>query len=266
MVGLMTAKAIAAVHDLPLVAVNHLEAHALSARLIADDLDFPFLVLLISGGHCQWLAAEGVGAYRRLGTTLDDAVGEAFDKSARLLGLPYPGGPALERAARDGDPTRFPLPRPMLRRPGCDFSFAGLKTAVATRVAECGGTEALDTRDVADIAASFQEAVCDVLADRLANAAKIFRDRYPRGERLVVAGGVAANAALRARLETAAADKGLTLVVPPPALCTDNAAMVAWAGLERLRLGLADGLDAPAKARWPLDPDAPPAIGAGVKA
>ncbi len=264
MVGLMTAKAIAAVHALPLAAVNHLEGHALSVRLI-DDIAFPYLLLLVSGGHCQLLIVEGVGRYVRLGTTVDDAVGEAYDKVAKLVGLGYPGGPAVERAAAAGDAGRFALPRPLKGRPGCNFSFSGLKTAVRRAVEELPPGP-LSERDVADLCAGFQAAVGDVLAERTANAAAAFRARCADGTVLVVAGGVAANRALRARLAGVAADEGLTLVSPPPELCTDNAAMIAWAGIERLRLGLTDGLDAAPRARWPLDPHAPPATGAGVKA
>lgn len=262
MVGLMTGKAIAAATGKPLVTVNHLEAHALSPRLVAD-LPFPYLLLLVSGGHCQLLLVDGVGQFRRLGTTIDDAVGEAFDKVAKLLRLGYPGGPAIERAARSGDPARFALPRPMLGRPGCHFSFSGLKTAVRQLAAS---QAALDTGTVADIAASFQSAVADVLADRTARALAMAQDAAPGLRHLVLAGGVAANQALRIRLAGIAAQAGCDLVVPPAALCTDNAAMVAWAGLERLRLGLTDDLAAPPRARWPLDPDAPPAAYAGVKA
>ncbi|MFQ5985222.1 MAG: tRNA (adenosine(37)-N6)-threonylcarbamoyltransferase complex transferase subunit TsaD [Alphaproteobacteria bacterium] len=264
MVGLMTAKAVAAVAGIPLVAVNHLEGHALSVRLI-DDVPFPYLLLLVSGGHCQLLIVEDVGRYRRLGTTVDDAVGEAFDKTAKLLGLGFPGGPAVERAASHGDPERFPLPRPMLGREGCHFSFSGLKTAVQLAVKRLPRGDA-KAHDVNDLCAAFQVAVADVLADRTKNAARIFRERCPEGRDLVVAGGVAANRALRTGLAAVAEAEGLRLVIPPPSLCTDNAAMIAWAGIERLRLGLSDGLDAPARARWPLDPYAPPAIGAGVKA
>ena len=264
MVGLMTAKAIAAVHRLPLLAVNHLEGHALTVRL-TGEVRFPYLLLLVSGGHCQLLIVEGVARYVRLGTTLDDAVGEAFDKIARLLGLGYPGGPAVESAAAAGDSDRFALPRPLKGRPGCDFSFSGLKTAVRHAVAALP-PGSLSERDTTDLCASFQAAVGDVLADRTANAAAAFRERCPGGETLVIAGGVAANGALRARLAQVATDQGLTLIAPPPELCTDNAAMIAWTGIERLRLGLTDSLDASPRARWPLDPDAPPATGAGVKA
>ena len=264
MVGLMTGKAIAAVAGIPLIAVNHLEGHALTARL-TDDVAFPYLLLLVSGGHCQLLAVEGVGRYSRLGTTYDDAVGEAYDKTAKLLGLGFPGGPAVEREALAGDATRFDLPRPLKGRPGCDFSFSGLKTAVRHAV-ETLPAGRLAAQDVADLCASFQAAVADVLADRTANAFALFGDRLPAGDVLVVAGGVAANQALRARLATVAEAHGFTLVAPPPELCTDNAAMIAWAGIERLALGLTDSLDAPPRGRWPLDPDAPPATGAGVKA
>ena len=264
MVGLTTAKAIAAFHGLPLIAVNHLEGHALSVRL-GDRVAFPYLLLLVSGGHCQLLAVAGVGRYTRLGTTIDDAVGEAFDKTAKLLGLGYPGGPAVERAARRGDAARFALPRPLKGRVGCDFSFSGLKTAVRHAV-EALGAGRPGVRDAADLCAGFQAAVADVLADRARNAIAVFRDRWPDGDTLVIAGGVAANLALRARLAAVAGEAGLRLAAPPPALCTDNAVMIAWAGIERLRLGLTDGLDASPRARWPLDPDAPPATGAGVKA
>ncbi len=258
-VGVLTAKAIAAARGLPFLAINHLEAHALTVRL-TEDLAFPYLLLLVSGGHCQILLAQGVGSYRRLGTTIDDAVGEAFDKAAKLMGLGYPGGPAVEQAARGGDPARIALPRPLVGRPGCDFSFSGLKTALRQQVER---RAPLTPADRADLCAGFQAAVADVLADRVGNALGM----APQETRdLVVAGGVAANQALRARLTSITGAAGWRLHAPPPHLCTDNAAMVAWAGLERLRLGLTDGLDTPARPRWPLDPDAPPAMGAGVKA
>ena len=265
-VGTMTAKAIALVHRLPLAAVNHLEGHALTARL-TDDIPFPYLLLLVSGGHCQLLVVAGVGKYLRLGTTIDDAAGECFDKSAKLLGLGYPGGPAIERAARGGDPGRFALPRPLQGRAGCDFSFSGLKTALrhaAAALAEAEG--GLSAADTADLAASLQAAVGDTLVDRTAHAIALCRAKHPGVARLVVAGGVAANDALRTRLGTLAAAHGLAFLAPPVALCTDNAAMIAWAGLERLRLGLVDGLDFAPRPRWPLDPTAAPARGAGVKA
>ena len=264
MVGVMTAKAIAAARGLPFLAVNHLEGHALTARL-TDDLDFPYLLLLVSGGHCQLVTVAGVGAYRRLGTTIDDAAGEAFDKVAKLLGLGYPGGPQIEREARGGDPGRVDLPRPMVGRDGCDFSFSGLKTAVRRRV-DALPLGPLRRRDVADLAAGFQAAVGDCLVDRTRNAVAQFRRAHRSGGALVVAGGVAANQALRDRLGALAADCGLPFVAPPQALCTDNAAMIAWAGLERLRLGRTDTLDFAPRPRWPLDPSAAPALGAGVKA
>jgi len=248
-VGATFAKAAALARGLPFVSVNHLEGHALSARL-SHDVPFPYLLLLVSGGHCQLLSVAGVGRYRRLGTTLDDAVGEAFDKVAKLLGLPYPGGPQIERLARDGDPKRFDLPRPLAGRPGCDFSFAGLKTAVRLALDRLGPPDAAAT---ADLAASFQAAVADTLADRTANAARSFRDAHPAGRHLVVAGGVAANGALRTRLAKVAAAQGLELVAPPVALCTDNAAMIAWAGLERFALGLVSPLDIACRPRWPLE-------------
>lgn len=256
MVGLVTGKAIAASTGRPLVAVNHLEGHALSARL-TDGVAFPYLLLLVSGGHCQLVEVAGVGAYRRLGATIDDAVGEAFDKTAKMLGLGYPGGPAVERAAREGDPARFDLPRPLRGRPGCDFSFSGLKTAVRHAVA--GLTDGVpEAGDAADLAASFQAAVGDVLVDRVANALKTYAERHPGGRRLVIAGGVAANGYLRRRLEAVCAAADFSMWAPPPELCTDNAAMIAWAGVERLRRGLTDPLDAPARARWPLDETRPP--------
>ena len=263
-VGVMTAKAIAAVSAKPVINVNHLEAHALTARL-TDDVAFPYLLLLVTGGHCQLLIVEGVGAYRRLGTTLDDAVGEAFDKTAKMLGLGYPGGPAVEAAARGGDGSRFDLPRPMKGRRGCDFSFSGLKTAVRQRIARLPAGE-LAAKDIADVAASFQDAVADVLTDRAANAIETFRARHPDAATLVVAGGVAANDYLRKRLDGLAGGEGFRLVAPPVELCTDNGVMVAWAGIERLRLGLTDPLDFAPRPRWPLDSDAPPATGAGGKA
>ncbi len=262
MVGVTTAKAIALAAGRKFIAVNHLEAHALSVRLVGA-VPFPYLLLLVSGGHCQLLVVEGVGRYRRLGTTIDDAVGEAFDKTAKLLGLDYPGGPAVERAARDGDPARFALPRPMFGRPGCDFSFSGLKTAVRQALATLPGE---DRTGRADLAASFQRAVADCLAERTARAARRFRALHPGGSRLVVAGGVAANGEIRAALDGVARAEGLELALPPPALCTDNGAMVAWAGLERMRLGQWDGLDFAPRPRWPLDPQAPKAAFAGVKA
>ena len=243
MVGLMTAKALAFAHDKPLIAVNHLEGHALSVRL-TEDVAFPYLLLLVSGGHCQLLAVRGPGDYTRLGTTIDDAAGECFDKTAKLLGLGFPGGPAIERAAAGGDPRRFDLPRPMWRKPGCDFSFSGLKTAVRQTIEKL---PAGDPKAVADLCASFQRTVGDVFADRCANALAA----QPM-DTLVVAGGVAANLYLRGRLEEVAARHGARLVAPPVKLCTDNGAMIAWAGIERLRLGQVDDLAFAPRPRWPL--------------
>ncbi|HUB47001.1 MAG TPA: tRNA (adenosine(37)-N6)-threonylcarbamoyltransferase complex transferase subunit TsaD [Acetobacteraceae bacterium] len=254
-VGSQVAKGIALAHRLPYVAVNHLEAHALTARLpglVEGSAPFPYLLLLVSGGHCQCVAVEGVGRHVRLGGTMDDAAGEAFDKVAKLLGLGWPGGPALEALAARGDAARVAFPRPMLGRKGCDFSFSGLKTAVALEVAR-HGAEALPEALAADIAASFQRAVADVLADRAAHAMAMMRVRAPEAHLLVVAGGVAANGAVRAALGAAAERAGFALVAPPVRLCTDNAVMVAWAGIERLRLGLTDGLDFPPRPRWGLE-------------
>ncbi len=255
-VGSTAAKGLAWAAQKPFVAVNHLEAHALAVRL-ETRVEFPYLLLLVSGGHTQLLACRGVGRYRLLGTSRDDAAGEAFDKSAKLLGLGFPGGPAIERAAREGDPRRFPLPRPLRGRPGCDFSFSGLKTAVRQIAADLDARAGpMGPHDVADLAAAVERAICDTLLDRTANAVAWFRRHHPDGTSLVAAGGVAANCRLRARLAALAADAGLAFVAPPPALCTDNGAMIAWAGLERLRLGLSDGLDAPVRPRWPLDDEA----------
>ncbi len=261
LVGAITAKAIATVHRLQLVAVNHLEAHALTVGL-TENLKPPYLLLLVSGGHTQLLIVRDVGRYRRLGSTIDDALGEAFDKTAKLLGLGFPGGPAVERASAAGRPGRFVLPRPMLGRPQPHFSFAGLKTAVRH---QAQARLPLREQDVADLCAEFQAAVADSVVDRVSRAMAMTVDDLGAGvgRHLVVAGGVAANAALRAALARTAATAGYSLHVPPPALCTDNAAMVAWAGAERLARGLTDGLDFQVRARWPLDPDAAPALGAG---
>ncbi|MFD1626507.1 tRNA (adenosine(37)-N6)-threonylcarbamoyltransferase complex transferase subunit TsaD [Azospirillum griseum] len=272
-VGVMTAKAIAAARNLPFVAVNHLEGHALTARL-THDVAFPYLLLLVSGGHCQLLVVEGVGRYRRLGTTIDDAVGEAFDKTAKLLGLGYPGGPLVEQAAaRARNPGRFALPRPLVGRPGCDFSFSGLKTAVRRHVEEVGALSGagLSDADRDDLAAAFQATVAEVMADRCARAIARFKQDHPQGGALVVAGGVAANKTLRARLQTLADREAMPFVAPPLRLCTDNAAMIAWAGIERFRLGEQDPLSFAPRPRWPLDPSAAPVIGragvgSGVKA
>jgi N6-L-threonylcarbamoyladenine synthase len=252
MVGLLSGKALALAAGKPLLAVNHLEAHALTARL-SGGVVFPYLLLLVSGGHCQLVAVEGPGRYRVLGSTIDDAIGEAFDKTAKLLGLPYPGGPEIEAAAAKGNPKRFALPRPMVGREGADFSFSGLKTAVRQAAMAAGG---LDTQGRNDLAASFQAAVLDIVADRLSVAMQKFRTMFGKGDeegRLVAGGGVAANGPLRGLLERLAARENFRLVLPPRELCTDNAAMVAWAGLERLALGQVDRLDAAPKARWPLE-------------
>ena len=252
-VGSMAAKGIAWAARKPFIAVNHLEAHALAARL-SRDVGFPYLLLLVSGGHTQLLVCAGIGRYRQLGASRDDAAGEAFDKTAQLLGLGYPGGPAIEAAARTGNPARFALPRPLKGREGCDFSFSGLKTAVRQIVADMDARAGpLGPQDVADLAAATELAICDSVIDRTANAIAWFRRHHPAGTTLVAAGGVAANLRLRDRLAALAASAGLSFVAPPVALCTDNGAMIAWAGLERLRLGLVDGLDAAVHPRWPLD-------------
>jgi N6-L-threonylcarbamoyladenine synthase len=258
MVGLVTAKALAMAGDKPLLAINHLEGHALSPRLADPGLAFPYLLLLASGGHCQLLLVSGVGQYCRLATTIDDALGEAFDKTAKVLGLGFPGGPAVERMAAQGDPARVPLPRPLMGSAEPHFSFAGLKSAVLR--AKQAGLHA-----DADIAAAFQQAAIDCVVDRTARALSAAGPVTA----LVAAGGVAANAAIRAALETLAARHGLAFVAPPMALCTDNAAMIAWAGIERMEISgwtASDPLDFVARPRWPLDPDAAPARGAGVKA
>tara|TARA_Y100000296_G_scaffold17271_2_gene20388 strand:- start:78 stop:839 length:762 start_codon:yes stop_codon:yes gene_type:complete len=253
MVGLVSAKALAMASDTPLIAINHLEGHALSPRLADETIKFPYALLLVSGGHCQILRVDGVGDYRRLATTIDDALGEAFDKTAKILGLGFPGGPAVERTAKDGDATAVPLPRPMVGSGEPHFSFAGLKSAVL-RAYDSGKYE------TADIAASFQQAAVDCVTDRLRIALANMTDI----DTLVVAGGVAANATVRGALEALAADHAMRFAAPPPRLCTDNAAMIAWAGIERL--GQDDPLDISARPRWPLDPQAEPVRGAGVKA
>jgi len=255
MVGLVTAKALAMAADIPLIAVNHLEGHALSPRLADPALAYPYLLLLVSGGHCQILEVRGLGRYRRLATTIDDALGEAFDKTAKILGLGYPGGPVVERLARDGDPRAVPLPRPLMGSADANFSFAGLKSAVL-RAHEAG------RYDAADIAASFQQAAIDCLVDRLRRALDVAAPVTA----LVIAGGVAANWAVRSALAELADAVDLPLVAPPPQLCTDNAAMIGWAGAERYAAALFDPLDFAARPRWPLDADAAPVRGAGVKA
>jgi N6-L-threonylcarbamoyladenine synthase len=264
LVGLTTAKAIAAARGLPLLAINHLEGHALTVGL-TEGLLPPYLLLLVSGGHTQLLLVCDVGAYARLGTTLDDALGEAFDKTAKILGLGYPGGPEVEARAQNGDPARFAFPRPMQGRDEPHFSFSGLKTALRR---QAQALAPVSEQDIADLCAAFQSAVADVVVDRTATAMALYGthagDKAPR--HLVVAGGVAANRALRTALEALCGDRGFALHVPPPELCTDNGAMIAWAGTERLARGSSDPLDVAARARWPLDPQAAPAIGAGVKA
>jgi N6-L-threonylcarbamoyladenine synthase len=255
MVGLVTGKALAHAAGKPLVAVNHLEGHALSPRLVEPDLSFPYLLLLVSGGHCQLLLVEGVGAYRRLATTIDDAAGEAFDKTAKLLGLGYPGGPAVEHIAAEGDPRAVALPRPLVGSAEPHFSFAGLKSAVARAAAS--GAHATP-----DLAASFQAAVVDCLVDR----SRIALAACPQATAFVVAGGVAANGAIRTALTALAGEFGKPFVAPPLWLCTDNGAMIAWAGAERFAAGFTDPLDTAARPRWPLDPAAEAVRGAGVKA
>ena len=261
-VGLMTGKAIAMAAQKPLFAINHLEGHALTARL-TDGIEFPYLMLLVSGGHTQLVLVRGVGDYERWGTTIDDALGEAFDKTAKLLALPYPGGPAVERMAATGDPGRFPLPRPMVGEARLDFSFSGLKTAVrqaATSIAP------LTDQDVADICASFQHAVSRTLKDRIGRGLERFRQQFPEiaNPALVVAGGVAANRALRATLDGLCDRHRFRFIAPPHILCTDNAAMIAWAGLERLAAGMpADDFDVQPRSRWPLDSKAETLVGFG---
>ena len=254
MVGLMAGKGLSLAANKPLIAVNHLEGHALSPRLVDRNLDFPYLLLLASGGHCQILEVSGVGNYRRLATTIDDAAGEAFDKAAKSLGLGYPGGPAIEGLAADGDPRAVPLPRPLKGSKEPHFSFAGLKAAVQRAAAS-------NEHRPEDIAASFQQAVVDCFVDRTRLAL-----RGSDSPTLVVAGGVAANASVRSALEALAAEESRKFSVPPAWLCTDNAAMIGWAGTERFAAGMIDGLDAPARARWPLDPEGDKVRGAGVKA
>jgi N6-L-threonylcarbamoyladenine synthase len=247
-VGVVTAKTLALVAKKPFIAVNHLEAHALTARL-THGVGFPFLLFLASGGHTALIAVREIGDYVRLGSTIDDAIGEAYDKAAKLLGLPYPGGPSVEKAAAEGNPERFDLPRPLLGRAGCDFSLSGLKTALRL------GSERispLTTTDTADLCASFQAAIIDVVDDRVRHALQAFGKIAGKPTALVVAGGVAANAELRQTLGRLATEAGLKFVAPPPELCGDNAAMIAWAGLERLRRGMTDDLTAPSRARWPL--------------
>lgn len=264
LVGLMTGKAMAMAAGKPLYAINHLEGHALTARL-TDGLAFPYLMLLVSGGHTQLVLVKGVGDYERWGTTIDDALGEAFDKTAKLLGLPYPGGPAVEKAARDGDPTRFDLPRPLVGEARLDFSFSGLKTAVRQAAT---AIQPLTEQDIADICASFQRAISRTLKDRIGRGLARFHERYPVLENpaLVVAGGVAANQVLRSTLQDLCAGAKFRFIAPPIALCTDNAAMIAWAGLERMAAGLPDdAISVAPRSRWPLDSEAAALIGSGKR-
>jgi N6-L-threonylcarbamoyladenine synthase len=263
--GVMLAKGIAAATGLPLIGVNHLAGHALTPRL-TDGLAFPYLMLLVSGGHCQFLVVSGPEQFHRLGGTIDDAPGEAFDKTAKLLGLGQPGGPLVEAEARAGDPARFKLPRPLLDRPGCDMSFSGLKTALLRArdelVARQGG---ITQQDRADLCAGFQLAVAEVLAEKSRRALAVYLAMAPAEPAFAVAGGVAANGTIRALLETLCTGEGVRFVAPPLRLCTDNAAMIAWAGLERFRLGGRAGADLTARPRWPLDAAAPAMIGSGKK-
>lgn len=263
-VGLMTGKAIARATGKPLYAVNHLEGHALTARL-TDGLSFPYLMLLVSGGHTQLILVKGVGEYERWGTTIDDALGEAFDKTAKLLGLPYPGGPAVERAALAGNPQRFDFPRPLVGDARLDFSFSGLKTAVRQAAQSL---EPVTEQDIADICASFQRAISRTLKDRVGRGLKRFKAEHAGVARpaLVVAGGVAANQVLRSTLQTLCAQSGFDFIAPPLSLCTDNAAMIAWAGAERLAAGMvADSLDVAPRSRWPLDAQAQALLGSGKR-
>ncbi|MBV1702744.1 MAG: tRNA (adenosine(37)-N6)-threonylcarbamoyltransferase complex transferase subunit TsaD [Hyphomicrobiales bacterium] len=252
LVGLTTGKALALALRKPFIAVNHLEAHALTARL-TDNIEFPYLLLLVSGGHTQLVAVRGVADYLRLGSTVDDALGEAFDKVAKMLGLAYPGGPKVEKRARTGDPQRFAFPRPMQGRAKPDFSFSGLKTAVRM---ETERMAPLTNTDIDDICASFQAAVVDVMVDRTRMGLRAFRERCGAPTALVVAGGVAANSGIRGALQRYCGETGLRLVLPPLELCTDNGAMIAFAGIERLNFGLMDDLDFAARPRWPLDENA----------
>ena len=261
LVGVSAAKALSLSWNRPFIGVNHMEAHLYAGLLDDPTLEFPLVVLLVSGGHTMIVEMRGHGDYSVLGHTIDDAAGEAYDKVARYLNLGYPGGPAIEQTAKIGDSGRIALPRPMKGKPNCDFSFSGLKTAVRQML-----PAPLTAQDAADMAASFQMAVADAVADRCKRASRIFFEAHPEGLHLVVAGGVAANSALRSRLEKLAKEVGLELIAPPLKYCTDNAAMIAWAGIERLRLDQRDGMDFAPRPRWPLDPSAPKARFAGVKA
>ena len=263
--GVMLAKGLATASGLPLVGVNHLAGHALTPRL-SDQLTFPYLMLLVSGGHCQFLVVRGPEVFKRLGGTIDDAPGEAFDKVAKMLGLAQPGGPHVEAEATGGDPTRFHFPRPLLDRPGCDLSFSGLKTAVLrTRDQLISDQNGLTRQDRRDLCAGFQAAVADVLGEKTRRAVVSYLQDSPDRPAFALAGGVAANMAIRTKLETICAKLGLIFSAPPLRLCTDNAAMIAYAGIERFRLGRRDGMDLSARPRWPLDDSAPAMIGSGKK-
>jgi N6-L-threonylcarbamoyladenine synthase len=263
--GVMCAKGLAAGTGLPLIGVNHLAGHALTPRL-TDQLAFPYLMLLVSGGHCQFLIAHDIDRFTRLGGTIDDAPGEAFDKTAKLLGLPQPGGSSVEAAAVAGDPERFAFPRPLLDRPGCDLSFSGLKTALLrTRDALVADQNGLTEQERADLCAGFQAAVIDVLAEKSRRALALYVAENPVAPAFAVAGGVAANRTLRAALESVAADAGVPFTAPPLSLCTDNAAMIAWAGLERFRAGYRDDMTLSARPRWPLDDTSAPMLGSGKR-
>ncbi|MWB76902.1 tRNA (adenosine(37)-N6)-threonylcarbamoyltransferase complex transferase subunit TsaD [Pseudooceanicola sp. 216_PA32_1] len=262
--GVMCAKGLAAGAGLPLIGVNHLAGHALTPRL-TDGAAFPYLMLLVSGGHCQFLIVRGPGEYRRLGGTIDDAPGEAFDKTARLLALPQPGGPSVESEARHGDPERFRFPRPLLDRPGCDFSFSGLKTALLRTRDGVMTDNRLKRRDRADLCAGFQAAVAEVLAEKTRRAMTIYMNDKPAAPLLAVAGGVAANRTIRAALLEVASEFDAAFLAPPLALCTDNAAMIAYAGLERFAAGEADDMTLAARPRWPLDRTSPALLGSGKK-
>ncbi len=256
MVGVMTAKAMAASLNTPLLMINHLEGHALTARL-TDDVAFPYLLLLISGGHCQFVIAHEVGHYETIGSTIDDALGEAFDKCAKMMGLPYPGGPHIEALAKQGDAARFALPKPLCDKPGCDMSFAGLKTAVRYQLRELQAAQGqLTQQDKCDMAASFQRTVSEVLEHKVAAAMALAKESVPKIERFVIAGGVAANQAISHAMRTLFVKHGWSLIVPPPGLCTDNAAMIGWAAIERLRLNKIEAMDEALafspRARWPL--------------
>lgn len=270
-VGVMAAKALALALNKPFIAVNHLEGHALCAR-ISNDVEYPYLLLLVSGGHCQILIVKNVGEYERLGTTIDDAAGEAFDKTAKMLGLGYPGGPMIEKYAAIGDETRFLLPRPLIGSNDCNLSFSGLKTAVRKLIESYAPDGNIDhaelpSQDIADICACFQYTATDCLIRKLKKAIEIFKCKYPNGKDLVVSGGVAANTYLREKLRILAEQHGLVFAAPPIRFCTDNGVMIAWAGLERFRAGYTNSLDFKPRPRWPLDENAPKAAGAGgVKA